>query len=875
MKKLLLLILSVSLTIITYAGHIAGGEVYYRYIGPGTAANTDRYEITLRLFRECSPPVGTQPTAPMPVAVRMGIFNNSTPTTLYDSVDVTRSSVSELRLGSPSPCIVNAPEVCYQVGSYTFTRDLPVTPGGYVISFQTCCRTNGIVNISGGSVGATYAVEIPGTAVLSAGKNTSAVFSLKDTTLICKNVKFTLDFSATDADGDSLSYAFCSAYNGGATTDSRLLAPSNPPYGFINYSGAFSGTAPLGTAVTIDPNTGIISGTSPNPGSYVINVCVSEYRAGQLITIHRKDFTLKIGNCTLAAAELPQPGYAAFCKSYTTTFENLSTASNITNYYWDFQDPGSGTNSTSTQPRPTHTFSDTGTYTIKLVVQSTGGCSDSATSFVRVYPGFTPEFSFTGSCYQSPFQFQDNTTTAYGFVNSWSWDFGDLTSNTDVSSAKNASYQYPSSGVKNTRMIVGNSKGCVDTIIKPVAVRDIPALNLPFRDTLICSIDTLPLQASGIGTFSWTPNYNIINSNTANPLVYPKQTTSYIVTLNDNGCVRRDTIKVNVLDFITVDAGRDTSMCRTDSIRLRPVSQALQFSWSPAAGLSNAKIKNPAASPPDDITYYVVANLGKCQANDSLRVRVSPYPLSNAGPDTTICFGDRTQLQASITGASFTWAPANTLQNANTLSPVARPLATTKYILTVFDTLACPKPTRDTVTVKVVPRVPAFAGNDTSIVANQPLQLNATGGAAYVWSPTTGMNDGNIANPLVTLGATIDTITYRVRVSTPEGCFADDDIRVMVFKTGPDIFVPSAFTPNKDGTNDVLRPIAVGIKSLNYFKIFNRWGQVVFSTTDLSNGWNGKISGVDQATGTFVYIAEATDYLGNVLKRKGTLVLIR
>lgn len=877
MKKFVIVILCISISLICHAGHIAGGEVYYKYLGPGASANSDRYEITLRLFRECNPPPspGGLMTAPMPDFARIGIFTNSGTSSLVVSLDVNRSDLSQILLGTPSPCIVNAPEVCYQVGSFTFQRDLPVTSDGYVISFQTCCRTNGIANISGATVGATYAAEIPGTSILSTGKNTSAIFSLKDTTLICKNVKFKLDFGATDNDGDSLSYSFCSAYNGGNTINSTPVTPTTPPYGVINYATPFSGNQPLGSPVTIDPKTGIISGTSPAAGSYVINVCVSEYRNGNLITVHRKDFTLKIGDCTLAAAELPQPGYSAFCKSFTSTFENLSTASNITGYAWDFQDPGSGANKTSTQPRPSHTFSDTGTYIIKLVVQSTGGCVDSTTSFVRVYPGFTPDFAYIGSCYQTPFQFQDKSITKYGIVNLWKWDFGDISSSTDVSAIKNPVYQYPASGVKNAQLIVGDSKGCLDTITKTVQVRDIPALTLPFKDTLICSIDTLPLQAIGSGTFSWVPNYNIINRNTANPLVYPKTTTSYVVTLNENGCIKQDSIKVNVLDFITVDAGRDTSMCRTDSITLRPTSQALQYSWSPAAGLNNTKIKNPVASPVSNITYLVIANLGKCQDKDSVRIRVSPYPLANAGVDTTICFGNRTQLQGSITGSAFTWSPDNTLQNANTLTPVARPALTTRYVLTVFDSLACPKPTRDSVTIKVVPRVLAFAGNDTTVVANQPLQLNATGGASYAWSPTTAMNDGNIANPVVTLGLSADSITYRVRVSTPEGCFANDDIHVTVFKTGPEIFVPSAFTPNKDGLNDILKPIAVGIKSLNHFRIYNRWGQLIFSTTELNRGWNGTLKGIEQATGTFVYTAEATDYLGNLLRRKGTVVLIR
>ena len=107
------------------------------------------------------------------------------------------------------------------------------------------------------------------------------------------------------------------------------------------------------------------------------------------------------------------------------------------------------------------------------------------------------------------------------------------------------------------------------------------------------------------------------------------------------------------------------------------------------------------------------------------------------------------------------------------------------------------------------------------------------------------------------------------------GCFADDDVVVKVYKTGPDIFVPSAFTPNGDGKNDILRPITIGISQLHYFRVYNRWGQLVFSTTELGRGWDGMFNGAQQPANTYIFATEGTDYTGKTVYRKGTSVLIR
>jgi gliding motility-associated-like protein len=303
------------------------------------------------------------------------------------------------------------------------------------------------------------------------------------------------------------------------------------------------------------------------------------------------------------------------------------------------------------------------------------------------------------------------------------------------------------------------------------------------------------------------------------------------------------------------------------------VTDGLKFLWSPAATLDDPTKKNPTAVPVDAVTNYTVtASIGKCNASDIMTVRTVPYPFVNAGPNVTICYDDTTQLNANMTASSFTWSPVNTLINANTLNPLAYPLTTTRYIITVTDVLGCPKPFRDTIIVSVRPKIKAFAGNDTAIVVGQPLQLNATGSILYSWSPATGLNKTDVHNPVATLS---DNMTYILRAYTPESCEGFDTINIKVFKTNPDIFVPNAFTPGKH-TNNLFRPAATpGINRLEFFRVYNRWGQLVYSTTQIGAGWDGTIAGKPQDSGTFVWIVQGTDFTGKKVFKKGTMILIR
>lgn len=850
------------------ARHGKGGSVTYEYRGAGAAAGTSSYRVTVKHYVDCNS------SNLIEASSFLGVFDAAT-NVLLKTVTIARAGTYTLQKNQFNPCISPVPTICFFVTDYIDNIELPDNTAGYVLAEQECCRISNIVNVqNSSSYGTTNTNTIPG--VINGvvyRKNTSPVYAQRDTAVICHNSPFTIDFSAADEDRDQLFYSFCPAKAGASSQNRQPNPPSPPPYADLPYQGSYSASAPMGSGVQIDPKTGIISGVAPNAtGTYVISVCVAEFRGGVQIGNTKKEVHITVADCSLSAATL-KPVYVN-CDDFSFFFKNENESLNIDKWSWDFGVPSLGTD-TSSRATPSYTYPDTGTYVLRLRVSTAAGCVDSTVSKVTVYPGFKAGFTAAGSCYQSPFVFTDNTTSRYGVVNKWLWDFGDPDNTADTSAVRNPVYQYAMPGNKTVQFIVSDSKGCTDTVTKTVAATDKPLLTLAFRDTLICSIDSLRLHAGGSGSFSWAPGSFIQAPNSADPLVYPKNTAVYVVTLNEKGCVSKDSVRVRVLDFITVKLPADTSICLSDSIRLRPVSEALQYQWSPAVGLSNAQTKYPGAAPTQNTVYQVTATLGKCQDKAAILVRTAPYPQADAGADTAVCFGDHARLNAAIKAASFDWSPLGSLQLGNTLHPVSVSLTSTKYVLTVYDTLGCPKPVRDTVQVTVYPRVPAYAGNDTVVVAGQPLQLQATGGSVYAWTPFTALNNPFISNPVATFTPSTDSVTYTVRVTRSDGCYGDDQVKVKVFKTLPQIFVPTGFTPNGDGRNDVLKPVLAGMKGLTYFRVYNRWGQLVYSTTTIDQGWDGTVHGIQQKTDTFVFMAEGTDYSGKTQRVKGTVVLIR
>jgi len=362
-------------------------------------------------------------------------------------------------------------------------------------------------------------------------------------------------------------------------------------------------------------------------------------------------------------------------------------------------------------------------------------------------------------------------------------------------------------------------------------------------------------------------NSNTFNLNTGNYTIAVK---------DDNGCTAFQNIFIPLNNIVTVEAGSDKTICEGKSIQLNTLSNADRFTWTPAATLDNSSLQSPVANPVITTKYYVTASTGICNRPDSVTVFVNPAPIPNAGPDSAICFGKQIQLNGSG-GISYFWSPSSTLDNSHIANPTTTSLAgSISYFLHVIDANGCNSLKRDEVVITVTKQVIVNAGRDTTLAIGQSLPLFATdinnvGFNQYEWLPHDGLDNPFVAAPNAVAEK---NITYTIVARTPIGCLATDKIKILVYK-GPDIYVPKAFTPNRDGLNDVLRAIPVGISKFRYFRIYDRWGSMIFNTVDPLTGWDGRIKGTEQPTATYIWMAEGVDYRGNVVQRRGSVIIIK
>lgn len=257
--------------------------------------------------------------------------------------------------------------------------------------------------------------------------------------------------------------------------------------------------------------------------------------------------------------------------------------------------------------------------------------------------------------------------------------------------------------------------------------------------------------------------------------------------------------------------------------------------------------------------------------------------------DTTVCYGQPAPLHALIlTGTKYIWQshePFGRGTSDSIVIPsvpfatgiVATPNQTADYILNIRND-GCPITVSDTFRVNIVPPIHIDLGNDTLVVVGEPLQFHAISTDPYrdeyQWSPSTDLNDPNIQNPIGLYPGDINTITYQVSATDSFGCYGTATVKVTIAHTLPDIFVPNAFTP-AGSTNTLFRPVCIGIASLEYFRVYNRWGQMVFGTSQIGQGWDGRIHGQMQESNAYLWVAKGTDYTGKPISKRGTVVLVR
>jgi len=256
-------------------------------------------------------------------------------------------------------------------------------------------------------------------------------------------------------------------------------------------------------------------------------------------------------------------------------------------------------------------------------------------------------------------------------------------------------------------------------------------------------------------------------------------------------------------------------------------------------------------------------------------VTIKPAPVLAVAPKEELCLRVPAAFTATPQGSDpavqqWSWRFGDG-QRANVQNPVHAYRSAGNYTAEVWaigvngcasDTIAIPVAVND---------AEANAGRDTIVLNSVPFTLNGSGNGTVQWWPAAGLNRNDILNPI---GSIAGDQEYVLTITTPEGCVATDSVKIEVFK-GSGVYVPTAFTPNHDGRNDLLKPGYKAIRKLLYFTIYNRWGQPVFSTTDLGGGWDGTQGGKPLGTGSFVWMLRAEDVVGQVYQLKGTFLLIR
>lgn len=348
-----------------------------------------------------------------------------------------------------------------------------------------------------------------------------------------------------------------------------------------------------------------------------------------------------------------------------------------------------------------------------------------------------------------------------------------------------------------------------------------------------------------------------------------------VVPYDGYGC--KDTFYAVLLDTLQLrpDAGRDTLSCNQLPVSIGSVPKSgVVYSWSPATGLSNPNVANPRASPAVTTTYIlsIRSAAGGCAGTDTVTVEASfvDTTLTLLGRDAyCITSGDSSVLVVPP-AQSIQWYRNNAPISGAT-GPRYKATQSGAYRAEMHNARGCTVSTAVKDIFIDAPLAPVRYAT-LNAVENIPMPLDARKiGVTASWNPVIFLDDPLSFTPK--FKGTSDKL-YTISITSRAGCVTVDTQFVRVFKE-INFYVPSAFTPNRDGLNDYLFPVPTGIVEFRYFRVFNRWGILLYEMRSGEQGWDGTYKGIPQDMQNVVWMAEGVGADGRVCRKKGTTILLR
>ncbi|MBW8051788.1 MAG: T9SS type B sorting domain-containing protein [Cytophagales bacterium] len=788
------------------ASHIMGGEMTYEYIGFNSITGMEQYRICVFFYRD-----DRGINCPGSVPIRIYEDDDGNPLNFVNLPQIAGSPITITQSGSiwpptiPAQCIPPLTPLPYAVElcEYCAIIELPPSLKGYHITTGNCCRNSDLENLVPNS--GTWYAFIPPTYY----QNSSPSFTDIATPFLCLCDTTTVFNTATDVDGDLLIFSFSNPLN--QAPGANIVIPLDTAL----YVPPFNIEYPFGPNGYIDINasTGLTTFMACDPGLctpeclYVVAVEVREYRNGILIGIIKREIQfvvitcppqappnpVQVGGCGQNVYNIEEGDSLCFCvEGIDPDGDSVFIASNgfifdslIVNPPATLPDVQGDSIASTTFCWKTSCGQASAVPYLFNVALSDNGCPPKATNIVYTinvlpYQGISQILGIDTLCANETANY---TVDALAGGSLYSWDIVGGTILTDsTSNTVTVQWADTTGGLLSVSEITGCNN---DTIRLAVKLNIVPA-DAGINE-VICLGDSIQLSASGGLAYAWSYDSTLSDTGIADPWAKPVVTTTYTVFVTDSiGCIGLDFVIIFVNPPININAnnigiclGDSAVLTVTDSVgytywwmvNLPPLDTILTDTTS-GGGIDSSSI---TVNPSDTTDYYITAFNGACYNTDTITVNVNVPAL---GPNTAICFGDTTTLNASG-GNFFSWYSSTTLSDTSIAAPLAYPDTTTTYTVIIgtvgggcFDTLDV------TLTVNLLPE--ADAQGDVKICFGDSIQLLGTGagtGGAYNWSPCVFLDNCTIATPVAFPDSNTEFI---LTVTDSNGCIDSDSMVLTV-----------------------------------------------------------------------------------------------